>query len=87
MPIRSGRTPSERHGLLQALGYRGAVGTVYRRNEFKTDDVFNLRRVYVSQYSAMPLMFRFMLSGYYGPTRALILRGLNIKVPRDVRYD
>jgi peptidoglycan/xylan/chitin deacetylase (PgdA/CDA1 family) len=65
--------------MLQALGYRGAVGTVYRRNEFKTDDVFNLRRVYVSQASALPLMFRFMLSGYYVPTRALILRALNIR--------
>ena len=28
-----------------------------------------------------------LLSGYYVPTRALILRGLNIKVPRDVRCD
>jgi peptidoglycan/xylan/chitin deacetylase (PgdA/CDA1 family) len=73
--------------MLQALGYRGAVGIVYRLNEFKADDVFNLRRVYVSQSSALPLMFRFMLSGYYVPTRALLLRALNIKAPRDVRCD
>ena len=71
-------------GMLRELGYRGAAGTVYRRNEFETDDVFNLRRVYVSKYSAIPLMFRFMLSGYYVPTRELILRVLNIKAPRDV---
>jgi len=70
--------------MLRELGYRGAAGTVYRRNEFETDDVFNLRRVYVSKYSAIPLMFRFMLSGYYVPTRELILRVLNIKAPRDV---
>ena len=69
--------------LLQEAGYRGAVGTVYRRGEFPDDDVFNLRRVYVSGVSRLPLMFRFMLSGYYVPSRALILRTLGIKTPRQ----
>jgi hypothetical protein len=73
--------------MRQALGYRGAVGTVDRRGEFKTHDVFNLRRVYVSHVSALLLMSRFMLAGYYVPTRGLILRALTIKVPRDVRRD
>jgi peptidoglycan/xylan/chitin deacetylase (PgdA/CDA1 family) len=70
--------------FLREAGYRGAVGTVYRWGEFEDDDVFNLRRIYVSSYSRLPLMFRFMLSGYYVPTRALILRALNIKTPRDI---
>ena len=70
--------------LLQEAGYRGAVGTVYRRGEVEDDDVFNVRRVYVSEYSQFPLMFRFMLSGYYVPTRSLILRVLNIKTPRNI---
>jgi peptidoglycan/xylan/chitin deacetylase (PgdA/CDA1 family) len=70
--------------LLQEAGYRGAVGTVYRRGEFADDDVFNVRRVYVSDYSRLPLMFRFMLSGDYVPTRSLILRVLDIKTPRNI---
>jgi peptidoglycan/xylan/chitin deacetylase (PgdA/CDA1 family) len=70
--------------LLQEEGYRGAVGTVYRWGELGHDDVFNVRRVYVSGYSRFPLMFRFMLSGYYVPTRSLILRVLNIKTPRNI---
>jgi peptidoglycan/xylan/chitin deacetylase (PgdA/CDA1 family) len=70
--------------LLQEEGYRGSVGTVYRWGEFEHDDVFNVRRVYVSGYSRLPLMFRFMLSGYYVPTRSLILRVLNIKTPRNI---
>ncbi|HMH49682.1 MAG TPA: polysaccharide deacetylase family protein [Candidatus Acidoferrum sp.] len=70
--------------LLRETGYRGAVGTVYRWGEFEDDDAFNVRRVYVSDYSRLPLMFRFMLSGYYVPTRSLILRVLNIKTPRDI---
>jgi peptidoglycan/xylan/chitin deacetylase (PgdA/CDA1 family) len=70
--------------LLKEEGYRGAVGTVYRWGEFDDDDAFNVRRVYVSGYSRFPLMFRFMLSGYYVPTRSLILRVLNIKTPRNI---
>jgi peptidoglycan/xylan/chitin deacetylase (PgdA/CDA1 family) len=72
--------------LLQEEGYRGAVGTVYRRGEFDDgdDDVFNLRRVYVSGVSRLPLMFRFMLSGYYVPARSLLLRVLDIRTPRDI---
>ena len=70
--------------LLQEEGYRGAVGTVYRWGEFENDDVFNVRRVYVSGYSRFPPMFRFMLSGYYVPARSVILRVLGIKTPRDI---
>ncbi len=70
--------------LLQQEGYRGAVGTVYRWGEVEDDDAFNVRRVYVSEYSRFPPMFRFMLSGYYVPTRALILRVLNVKTPRNI---
>jgi peptidoglycan/xylan/chitin deacetylase (PgdA/CDA1 family) len=72
--------------LLREEGYRGAVGTVYRRGEFDDgdDDVFNLRRVYVSGVSRLPLMFRFMLSGYYVPTRSMLLRVLDIRTPRDI---
>lgn len=89
MPIVSYAYPygafSERaRRLLRETGYRGAVGTVYRWGEFEDDDVFNLRRVYVSRYSRLPLMFRFMLSGSYVPTRALILRVLNMKTPRNI---
>jgi peptidoglycan/xylan/chitin deacetylase (PgdA/CDA1 family) len=70
--------------LLREVGYRGAAGTVYRWGEFADDDVFNLRRVYVSPTARLPLMFRFMLSGYYVPTRSLILRVLNIRTPREI---
>jgi len=70
--------------LLRETGYRGAVGTVYRWGEFDDDDAFNVRRVYVSDSSRLPLMFRFMLSGYYVPTRSLILKILNIRTPRDI---
>ena len=70
--------------LLREAGYRGAAGTAYRWGEFEDDDVFNLRRVYVSRSSRFPLMFRFMLSGYYVPTRSLILRALNIQTPREI---
>jgi peptidoglycan/xylan/chitin deacetylase (PgdA/CDA1 family) len=81
--------------LLEEEGYRGAVGTVYRRGEFDDDeedddddddddDVFNLRRAYVSRSSRFPGMFRFMLSGYYVPTRSLILRLVNVRTPREI---
>jgi peptidoglycan/xylan/chitin deacetylase (PgdA/CDA1 family) len=70
--------------LLQETGYRGAVGTVYRWGEFADDDVFNVRRVHVSEYSRFPPMFRLMLSGYYVPTRSLVLRALNIEAPREI---
>jgi peptidoglycan/xylan/chitin deacetylase (PgdA/CDA1 family) len=70
--------------LVKDAGYEGAVGITYRLGEFKLQDVFNLRRIYVGEYSGIPLMFRFMLSGYYVPTRGLILRIINIKAPRDV---
>jgi len=74
--------------MLQEIGYKGAVGIVYRRDEFKNKDVYNLRRIYVSKISEYPFMFRFMLSGYYVPTRALLLRLLNIKAPREAaKYD
>ena len=70
--------------LLREEGYRGAAGTVYRWGEFADDDVFNLRRVYVSRSSRFPLMFGFMLSGYYVPTRSLVLRVLNVRTPREI---
>jgi peptidoglycan/xylan/chitin deacetylase (PgdA/CDA1 family) len=79
-----GEFSEEAKRVLRELGYQGAVGTVYRRDEFPRDDVFNIRRVFVSEYSDFPLVFRFMLSGYYVPTRALLLRLLNIKTPRDL---
>jgi len=69
--------------LVQKSGYECAVGIVYRWGEFKIKDVYNLRRIYVSRVSELPFMFRFMLSGYYVPVRALMLRVFNIKSPRD----
>jgi len=71
--------------LVKEAEYAGAVGTVYRWGEFKTNDLYNLNRVYISKLSKYPLMFRFMLSGYYVPARAWLLRLLNIKAPRDAR--
>jgi hypothetical protein len=56
---------------------------VYRWGEFDDNDALNVRRVYVSESARFPLMFGFMLSGYYVPARALILRMLNIKAPRE----
>ncbi len=70
--------------LVKETGYDCAVGIAYRLGECKLKDVYNLRRVYVSEFSRYPFMFRFMLSGYYVPTRGLALRVLNIKAPRDV---
>jgi peptidoglycan/xylan/chitin deacetylase (PgdA/CDA1 family) len=69
--------------IVQAAGYEAAVGTAYRKGEFEDNDVYILKRVSVSNISKYPLIFRFMLSGYYIPTRELILRILNIKAPRD----
>ena len=70
--------------LVKKAGYKGAVGLVYRAGEYKLGDVYNMRRIYVSEMSRFPLMFRFMLSGYYVQARRLVLTILNIKVPRDV---
>jgi peptidoglycan/xylan/chitin deacetylase (PgdA/CDA1 family) len=69
--------------LVKRAGYVGAVGIVYRRDEFRRKNVYNLRRVYVSDLSRYPLVFRFMISGTYVPLRGLALRVLNIKAPRD----
>ena len=69
--------------VVKEAGYEAAVGTAYRKGEFGNRDVYVLKRVFVSKISKYPLVFRFMLSGYYVPTRELILRILNIKVPRD----
>lgn len=69
--------------LVKEAGYTGAVGIVYRWGEFKANDIYNLNRVNISKLSRYPLMFRFMLSGYYVPLRALLLRVFNIKAPRD----
>lgn len=70
--------------MVEESGYSGAAGTVYPRGQFKIKDPYNLRRVYVSGFSKYPLVFRFMLSGYYVPVRGLALRLLNIKAQRDV---
>jgi peptidoglycan/xylan/chitin deacetylase (PgdA/CDA1 family) len=79
-----GAVDARAEALVKKTGYEGAVGIVYRLGEFKLGDVYNLRRIYVGEYSRMPLMFRFMLSGYYVAARGLILRILSIKAPRDV---
>jgi len=64
-------------------GYTSAVGIAYRLGEFKLHDIYNLRRIYVTQASGYPFVFGFLISGYYVPTRELALRILNIKAPRD----
>jgi peptidoglycan/xylan/chitin deacetylase (PgdA/CDA1 family) len=69
--------------LVKKAGFELAVGTAYQRGEFKNNDVYILKRVFVSKVSNYPLVFRFMLSGYYVPTRELVLKILNIKTPRD----
>lgn len=74
-------------GIIQMVkqsGYEAAVGTAYRKGEFKDNDIFILRRVFVSKISKHPFVFRFMLSGYYIPSREFILRVLNIKTPRGL---
>ncbi|OGW85563.1 MAG: hypothetical protein A2987_01455 [Omnitrophica bacterium RIFCSPLOWO2_01_FULL_45_10] len=69
--------------VVKESGYTAAVGTAYRRGEFKDEDVYILKRVFVSKLSRYPFIYRFMLSGYYVPARELILRILNIRTPRD----
>ena len=68
--------------MIKEAGYKVAVGTAYQRGQFKNYDIYVLRRVFVSKLSKYPFVFRFMVSGYYIPTRELILRVLNIKTPR-----
>jgi hypothetical protein len=70
--------------MVMAAGYAGAVGTVYPLGKFMTGNIHNMRRVFVSPYSDYPLVFRFMLSGYYVPVRALLLRLMAIDAPRDM---
>jgi len=70
--------------LVRESGYEAAVGTAYRKGEFSNHDIFILKRIFVSGFSGYPFVFRFMLSGYYVPTRELVLRALNIRTPRDV---
>ncbi|MEW6009195.1 MAG: polysaccharide deacetylase family protein [Candidatus Omnitrophota bacterium] len=70
--------------VVQEAGFRVAVGTAYQRGEFKDNDIYILKRVFVSKISKYPFVFRFMLSGYYVPTREFILKVLNIKAPRDL---
>ena len=71
--------------LAEKAGYIGAVGLVYKIGEHKLGDVYNMRRIYVSETAKYPLIFRFMLSGYYVQARRVILTIMNIKVPRDVK--
>jgi len=68
--------------IVKEAGYETAVGTAYQRGQYKNDDFYVLKRVFVSNISSHPLVFRFMLSGYFVPTRELILKVLNINVPR-----
>jgi peptidoglycan/xylan/chitin deacetylase (PgdA/CDA1 family) len=68
--------------MVKSSGYQVAVGTAYRRGEFPERNPYILKRVFVSGLTGYPLVFRFMLSGYYVPTRELVLRILNIKTPR-----
>lgn len=68
--------------MVKEAGYEHAVGTAYARGEFKDNDVYVFRRVVVTKSSKIPLVFRLMISGYYTPTRELILKLLNIKTPR-----
>lgn len=70
--------------LVKKAGYEAAVGTVYPRGKFKIRDIYNMRRVHVTEISRYPFMFRFMLSGYYVPIRGLLLRLMGIDAPRDV---
>jgi peptidoglycan/xylan/chitin deacetylase (PgdA/CDA1 family) len=70
-------------GMIPGIGYTVAVGTVQPRGAFPIRDIYNLRRVYISGIAGYPFVFRFMLSGYYPPARALVLKLLNIKGPRD----
>ncbi len=70
--------------MVRQADYKLAVATAYQRGEFRDNDMYVLRRVFVSKISRYPLVFRFMLSGYYVPTREFFLRLLNIKTPRDL---
>ncbi len=70
--------------MVRDAGFRVAVGTAYQRGEFKDNDIYILKRVFVSRISQYPLVFKFMLSGYYVATREFILKVLNIKTPRDL---
>jgi len=78
-----GAVNAQAEAVAKAAGYTGAVGIAYRLWEFKLNDVYNMHRIYVCEQARFPLMFRFMLSGYYVPTREFALRVLNIKTPRD----
>jgi len=79
-----GATNDSIKGLVKKAGFEAAVGTAYQRGEFRNDDIYILRRIFVSRVSQYPFVFKFMLSGYYVPTRELFLRVLNIKTPRDI---
>lgn len=70
--------------MVRESGYEAAVGLAYQRGEVSDGDIFCLKRIFVSKRSGHPLVFRFMLSGYYVPTRELILKVLNIRTPREV---
>lgn len=80
-----GQLNNDVKNMVKKAGYDGAVGIVYKRNKFPLGDIYNVRRVYVSEISKYPFVFGFMLSGYYVPTRGLLLKILNIDAPRDGR--
>lgn len=70
--------------IVKVDGYESTVGIAYKRGEFGDNDIYMLKRVFVSKASKYPIVFRLMATGYYVPTRELILKILNIKTPRDV---
>jgi peptidoglycan/xylan/chitin deacetylase (PgdA/CDA1 family) len=72
---------------VEAAGYAAAVGTTYQRGEFAIDDRYVLQRVMVTPAADYPLMFRFMVSGYYVPVRQLLLKVLGIRTPRKLYAD
>jgi len=79
-----GAVNAQAESVAKEAGYIGAVGIAYRLWEFPLNDIYNMRRIYVSEQAKFPLMFRFMLTGYYVPVRELALRVFNIKTPREV---
>jgi len=71
--------------IVKESGYKAAVGTAYKKGAIKDGDIYCLKRIFVSKIARYPFVFRFMISGYYIPTREWLLRVLNIETPRDLK--
>lgn len=71
--------------IVKESGYKATVGTAYKKGTIKDDDIYCLKRIFVSKTARYSFIFRFMLSGYYIPTREWLLRILNIETPRDLK--